>query len=97
MAQRQKNEQSVTPKKSSGRKGASKKAYYAKGPAQLAKNQAAAAKRVARRKAYWMSPEGQARKFAKMNTPAKLKKIENWKLARDARRRDRKETARQAA
>lgn len=86
MGQRRDSEQSVTPKKSSGSKGASKKAYAAKGPSQLAKNQTAAAKRVARRKAYWASPAGQARKFEKMNTPEKLAKIEKWRVARTARR-----------
>jgi hypothetical protein len=42
---------------------------------------------VARRKAYWASDAGKARKEAKMNTPEKLKKREAWKLARNARRK----------
>jgi len=91
MPKRQESEKSVTPKRSSGSRRASKKAYYAKGPSQLAKNKASAARRVIRRKAYWMSEEGKARKFAKMNTPEKLVKREKWRLARAARRRDRKE------
>lgn len=76
------------PKVNKGAKsrGASKKAYHSQGPMILARNVARRAKRVARRKAYWNSPEGKARKFEKMNTPVKLKKLEAWKLARDARR-----------
>jgi hypothetical protein len=84
------DEQSATPKKSSGSRNASKKAYAAKGPMQLARNRAAADRRVARRRTYWESPAGQARKFAKMNTPEKLEKHNLWVLARDARRIARK-------
>ena len=93
--QRQDSEQSVTPKKSSKSRGASKKAYYAKGPTQLARNQLMASRRVTRRKTYWMSEEGKARKFAKMNTPEKLKALEKWKLAREQRRRVARETGKE--
>jgi len=57
---------------------------------QLARNRAAADKRVARRRTYWKSSIGQACKFAKMNTPEKLEKRNLWVLARDARRIARK-------
>jgi hypothetical protein len=80
-------EQQPVKKAAKGSRGASKKLYYAKGPSQLAKNQAKAATRVARRKAYWASTAGMARKFEKMNTPVKLAKREKSKKARDERRR----------
>ena len=81
------DEQSATPKKSSGSRNASKKAYYAKGPIQLARNILAASKRVVRRRDYWASEVGRSRKFDKMNTPEKLVKLKKWNLARDQRRR----------
>lgn len=76
------------PKKKtgSGSKGASKKSYHANGPSILERNNRRRTARVARKAAYWQTVAGQARKLEKMNTPAKLKKLADWKLARDARR-----------
>lgn len=42
-----------------------------------------------KRRSYWKSPEGQARKEAKMNTPEKIQKRADSKVARAERRRQR--------
>jgi len=71
---------------------ASKKNYFSrnKDGAVSKRNRDRRLARVARRAAYWKTTAGQARKFAKLNTLEKTAKAAKRKVARDARRRDRK-------
>lgn len=82
------------PKKSKGTSGryASKKAYFARNAngAISNKNKARRAARRKRRADYWATPEGQNRKFEKMNTKAKIEARAASLEARNARRRQRK-------
>lgn len=52
-------------------------------------NKARRAAAAEKRASYWKSPEGQARKAEKMNTPEKIQKREDSKIARNQRRRER--------
>ena len=90
----------------SGKKrSASKNNYFSAGPSRIPKNKARRAASRKKRADYWKSAAGQARKAEKMNTPEKQKAREEWKVARDLRRRQRaleaqdakREAARQAA
>jgi hypothetical protein len=85
--------ENTTPVKSSGKnRYASKKAYFARNVngAISKRHKANRAASAAKRKAYWASEVGQARKAAKMNTPEKQAKKAASLKARDARRRERK-------
>lgn len=94
MRQNNTNENAIgqTNKGSGKSRYASKKAYFArnKDGAITKRHKANRAARAKRRAEYWASTEGQNRKFEKMNTPEKLKQAEAWKVARAARRRERK-------
>ena len=87
-------EEDTAPKKqakSSGSKNASKKNYFSrnKDGVLTKKRKERRAEVVKKRKAYWVSPEGEARKEAKMNTPEKIEKRKLSKMARHQRRVER--------
>lgn len=81
----------VKPQKSTSKRYASKKAYFARNAngALTKKHKQARMAADALRAEYWKSPEGQQRKWEKMNTPEKLAKRDLWKRNRDQRRRER--------
>lgn len=97
MARKQDQTES-TPKRSTSNRYASKKAYFARNQngAISKKNKARRARRATRRKEYWATPEGVARKAAKMNTSVKVAGREQWHKARDVRRRERQLAEQQA-
>lgn len=88
------------PMKSSGKtRYASKKAYFTRNSNGVVskRNKARRTAAAAKRKAYWSSPDGQARKEAKMNTPKKIKARAAAKVARASRRRERQLAEQKAA
>lgn len=84
-------EVSGKPLKSKGNRYASKKAYFARNTngAISKKNKARRAAAAAKRKAYWDTLPGRARKEAKMNTPEKVKARAAAKVSQKERRRQR--------
>jgi hypothetical protein len=94
------NDGAVKPAKApKGSRYASKKAYFARNAngAISKRNKARRLAAAERRKKYWATEAGQARKAAKVNTPAKIKAREEAKVARAARRRQRQLEEQKAA
>lgn len=87
------------PMKSGKSRYASKKNYFARNAngAISKRHKATRAAAAAKRKDYWDSPVGKARKEAKMSTPEKIAARAASKVARDARRRERKMAEQKAA
>ena len=82
-----------------GSRYASKKNYFARNAngAISKRNKARRLTAAERRKKYWATEAGQARKAAKVNTPEKVKARAASKVARNARRRERKLEEQKAA
>ena len=76
------------PTKTKGSRYASKKNYFARNVGGAISNRHKATRKAAaeKRKAYWATEVGQARRSAKMNTEAKLAKREASLQARNKRR-----------